>query len=177
MELVGGGEDMARRRYRAFVEAGMGRELENPAEKVYGGMILGGTEFIKETLRKLKEEYLSKPEISHRRTLQLVETADEIMAAVAGRYETSVEEIMAGRQREARNVAIYLLKQHTGMTNRAIGERCGRLTYSAVTKACGMLEGQMEKNRRLRTVVGRIERNLSRFKGLPLCCSLRGCLI
>jgi REP-associated tyrosine transposase len=58
LELVGGGKDKARRRYRAFVEAGMGRELENPTEKVYGGMILGGTEFIKETLGKLKEEYL-----------------------------------------------------------------------------------------------------------------------
>jgi chromosomal replication initiation ATPase DnaA len=90
---------------------------------------------------------------------------DEIIAAVAGRYETAVEEIMAGRQREARNAAIYLLKRHTGMTNRAIGEQCGRVTYSAVTKACGKLEGEMEKNRRLRTLVRGIERELSRFKG------------
>ena len=164
-ELVGGGKDKARSRYRAFVEAGTGRELENPTAKIYGGMILGGAKFIKETLRKLKEEYLGKPEISHRRTLKSAEMADEIMSAVGGRYKISGEGSAAGRQREARNVAIYLLKKHTGMTNRATGERCGGLTYSAITKACGKLEGEMAKNRRLQTLVARVEKDLSRFKG------------
>jgi putative transposase len=163
--LVGGGKDRAGRRYRSFVEAGMGRELENPGKKVYGGMILGGTEFIKGTLRKLKEEYSGKPEISHRRTLKSAEMGDEIMAAVAVGYETSVEQVTAGQQREVRDVAIYLLKKHTGMANRSIGERCGGITYSAVTKVCGRLEGEMERNRRLRTLIGRIERDISRFKG------------
>lgn len=165
LEVVGGGKDKARRRYRAFVEAGLGLELDNPTEKVYGGMILGKTEFIKETLLKLKEECMGKLEISHRRTLKSAELGDEIMAAVAGRYQTSVEEITTGRPREARNVAVYLLKKHTSMSNRAIGEQCGGLTYSAVTKVCGRLEGEMEKSRRLRTIVGRIEGDLSHFKG------------
>lgn len=165
LEVVGGGKDKARRRYRAFVEAGMGLELDNPMDEVYGGMILGRTEFIKETLLKLKEEYLGKPEISYRRTFKSAEIGDEIMDAVAGRCQTSVEEITAGRLREARNIAIYLLKKHTAMTNRAIGERCGGLTYSAVTKTCGRLEREMKKSRRLRALVGRIEGDLSRFKG------------
>jgi hypothetical protein len=165
LELFGGGKDKAMGQYRTFVEAGMEEDLENPEKKIYGGMILGGTQFIKEALRRLKSEYIGKREISHRRSLKSAEMADEIMNAVAGGYETSVEEITEGRDREMRNVAIYLLKKHTGMANRDIGERCGGLTYSAVTKACRKLEGQMGKIRSLRTSVGRIERKLSQFKG------------
>src|SRR3990172_4154613 len=41
LEVVGGGKDKARTRYRAFVGAGMGLELDNPTEEVYGGGGLG----------------------------------------------------------------------------------------------------------------------------------------
>jgi REP element-mobilizing transposase RayT len=68
--LVGSGKPDSRGRYRAFVEAGVGLEIENPADKVYGGMILGSADFINEALGKLKEGYDSKPEISHRRALR-----------------------------------------------------------------------------------------------------------
>lgn len=165
LELVGGGKAQARKRYRAFVEAAMGREMENPTEKVYGGMILGGTEFIKETRRKLKEEYLGKAEISHRRILRSVGMGDEIVSLVAGRYKVAVQDIVEGRQREARKVTIYLLKKHTGMTNGEIAEQFGGVSYSAVTKTYRRLEEEMGKNRRLRTLIGRIDRELSHVNG------------
>ena len=60
---------------------------------------------------------------------------------------------------------IYLLKRHTGMANRAIGEQFAGLSYSAVTKSCRSLEEGMGKNRRLRTIIGRIDRELSHVKG------------
>jgi REP-associated tyrosine transposase len=165
LQLVGGGEDKAQRRYRAFVEAGIGRELENPTKDVYGGMILGGTQFVKETLRKLKDEYLGKTEISHRRTLKSAEMSDEIMEKVARRYQISTEEILEGSHREARKVAVYLLKKHTGMANRTIGERFRGLGYSAVTKIHRRLEEAMRKNRRLRSLVSSVEQDMSHVKG------------
>lgn len=165
LELVGGGKAQAGKRYRAFVEAAMDREMEDPTEKVYGGMILGGTAFVKETLRKLKEEYLGKAEISHRRVLKSAGMAGEIVSLVGGRYKVTVEDIVEGRQREARKAAIYLLKKHTGMTNGEIAEQFGGLSYSAVTKTCQRLEEEMGKNRRLRSVIGRIDRELSHVKG------------
>jgi hypothetical protein len=71
VQLVGGGKSDGSKRYRSFVESGMNRGLENPAAESYGGLILGGTEFIKDTLRKLKAEHLGKAEISHRFSLCL----------------------------------------------------------------------------------------------------------
>ncbi len=46
----------ARKKYRNYVEAGIGADIESPLENVYGGMILGGERFIKETLKRIKEE-------------------------------------------------------------------------------------------------------------------------
>jgi putative transposase len=165
LQLVGGGKADARKQYRAFVEAGMDREPENPTKNLYGGLILGGTEFIKEMLRKLKVEYLGKTEISHRRFLKSAGMHDEIMALVAEKYQVSEEDVLEGRRREAKKVAIYLLKKHTGMANRAIGEQFGGLSYSAVAKTCGRLEEEMGKKRRLRTLISRMEKELSHVKG------------
>ncbi len=37
--------------YHLFVEAGIGKELDDPQRDVYGGIILGGARFTKESLR------------------------------------------------------------------------------------------------------------------------------
>jgi len=40
----------AKKRYRDFVDKTIGLKLENPLKNVYGGIILGGVRFIRETL-------------------------------------------------------------------------------------------------------------------------------
>jgi chromosomal replication initiation ATPase DnaA len=64
---------------------------------------------------------------------------------------------MVGRHPEAKKVAIYLLKKHTGMTNGEIGKRFGGLSYSAVSKICRRLEDEMESIRKLRSLLRGME--------------------
>jgi len=165
LRMVGAGKSDSRERYRAFVEAGDGRDPESPTAKIYGGMILGGSSFVKETLKKLKDEYWGKAEISHRRALQTADRSEDVMALVAKRYNVTVDDVMTGRNPEAKKVAIFLLKKHTGMTNAAIGKQFGGVSYSAVTKTCRRLEEDTKKSRNLRAMIAHIDRELSNVKG------------
>lgn len=151
--------------YRAFVEAGVGSDMENPLAGIYGGMIKGKTEFIKESLKKLKDSYEGKAEISHRRALRTADSADDIIAIVAQSKQVTEHDLKQGLHPEAKKIAIYLLKKYTGMTNNEIGRKLGGLTYSAIAKAFSRLEEKMKKDRRLRSAIRKIEGQMSNVKG------------
>ena len=68
---------------------------------------------------------------------------------------------MSKNSSESRNIAIYLMKKFTGMTNRQIGELFGDLSYSAVAKAHQTLSTKLKKDRSLRKRVQEITSNLS----------------
>ena len=51
-------------RRRIYLENGIGDELENPLSNIYGGAILGGASFIKESINRLKGGILNRDETS-----------------------------------------------------------------------------------------------------------------
>lgn len=163
-QMAGTGKKDTVNQYRSFVESELGGDLENPVEKTYGGIILGGQEFIKATLKKQEEDEWDREEVSHRKEFKLARGSEEILTLVARKCRVDVEDMLKGREAEAKKVAIYLVKKHTGMTNQAIGEQFG-VSYSAATKASQRLEDELGKNRGLRIRVSQIERDLSNVKG------------
>jgi hypothetical protein len=62
-------------------------------------------------------------------------------------------------------MAIYLIKRHTGATNAEIGEMFGGVCYSAVAKINERFAREMEENRKLRKMTGKIDMELSNVKG------------
>lgn len=152
-------------KYRVYIEAAIGTEMESPLKNLYGGVILGKERFIKETLKKIKQEYLNKGEISHRKDLRRVYDFEEILDQVAAKYKVSPEEVLDGKPAEAKKIAIYLAKKYTGITNKEIGDRFGGLSYSAVAKVCKRLGEEVEKNRKLRRIVASMDSNMSNVKG------------
>lgn len=155
----------AKQSYREFVESALGRELENPYNRVYGGMILGGESFIKDVLRKLKAQNLQREDISHRRELLGKGDMEDIITHVALAYALPTEEVQQGKNREARKVAIYLIKKHTAVTNREIGERFGGISYSAISKVVERVEREMKKNRSLQQRISHVITIMSHVKG------------
>ncbi len=165
--LIAGHKSEARRKYKAFVETAM-RVNEEPDEvvkDVYGGIILGGTKFIKETLERIKEEYLLKEEVSQRRALQSKYGVEEVLDLVSGKQKISRKDITGNRFPEKRKIAIYLMKKHTQSTNKQIGEMFGGISYSAVAKVYNRFEEELTKNRRIRREVRKIEKTMSNVKG------------
>ncbi len=155
----------ARKRYRTFVESAIGGEMDNPLEKVYGGMILGRESFIKEILGRLRREDWQKEEVSYRRAMEAALGIEDILDTVCKDFKVSREEILKNESGETRKATIYLIKKHTGATNRQIGELFGGISYSAVAKVYQRFSRQMEEDRRLKRKIDRIDRKMSHVKG------------
>ena len=152
------------RSYRDFVEKVIGERPESPFKEVYGGMVLGGQHFVKEVLGRLKGEILQREEVSSRRALQGSWRSEKIIDAVCSCFRISRDKVLQDRK-DYRNVAIYLMKVQTGMTNRDIGNLFGAMSYSAVAKAYTRFTTRLSEDRTLRRKVGQVSAVLSNFKG------------
>lgn len=162
--MLSGQKGDARKRYRAFVESAVGEELDNPLKKVYGGMILGRESFIKEILSRIKEEDWQKEEVSHRRALKGALGTKDVLNAISKHYKVSMEEILRNKSGELRKIAIYMIKRHTGATNRQIGELFGDISYSAVAKAYQRFSKQLGKDKTMRKKIAKIDMKMSYVK-------------
>jgi len=165
LEMLSKQKGGVKKRYRAYVESVLGEELENPLKNIYGGMMLGSNIFIKNILGRIKEDYLQKEEVSHRRALKASLGIDETVEFVSEYFKISKDDILRSESGEARKIAIYLIKRHTAVTNRQIGELFGDISYSAVAKAYQRFKKQLEKDKALRRKIVKIEKEMSYVKG------------
>jgi chromosomal replication initiation ATPase DnaA len=147
-----------------FVDAAVGREVDNPAKDVYGGMILGKIRFIKDTLRRIKEEYHVKDAISNRKALRAAYGIEEVIEGISSHFNVLKSDVMAKKASGPRNIAVYLIKERTGATNRQIGEYFNGLTCSAVAKIYSKITEGMREDRKLRGIVYEVEKALDTFK-------------
>ncbi|MBW2122404.1 MAG: transposase [Deltaproteobacteria bacterium] len=162
--MVSKDQKKARRMYRNFVEKALKQEPDNPLGNIYGGAILGGQTFIRETLSKLRDGILQRREVSHRRVLQASYGFDEIIDAVCSDFEVSRDDLVTGGG-ESRDIAIYLMKRLTGMTNSQIGQLLGGLSYSGVAKVHQRFSTKLARDEPLRKRIKAIKTNLSNVKG------------
>jgi putative transposase len=160
LEMVSKGARGRPERYRDFVEEAIGRGLEDPLKGVYAGAILGRLSFINESLRRLGDGILQREEISYRRELQAGYESEEIIEAISGYFTVSRDDVLKDRA-QWRNMAIYLMKKLTGMTNGQIGQLCGDLSYSAVAKAYQRFSVDLGRDKALRKKVETIRAKLS----------------
>lgn len=154
--------------YRSFVETGLGKELENPLKKVYAGTMLGSEGFVIKVLQRLERSRVENAEISHRQALSLAPSAEEVLGAVCEHFGVTSEAVGGDRRSLARKVGVYLMKKHTGATNRQIGELIGGMSCSAVAKTCQRLSKLIAEDEVLRSEIEGLEKNLSKVKGRPL---------
>ncbi len=157
-------EGEAKKRYRRYVESAVGEELENPLKGVYGGIILGGERFIKDVLKRLKGGSLQKEEVSHRRALKAALGTEEILEAISKHFKVARDKIVSSNSGELRKISIYMIKKHTGMINRKIGELFGGISYSAVAKTYQRFLYHLKKDKSLRKTIVEIERKMSYVK-------------
>lgn len=152
----------ARRAYRDYVEKGVDEGGRNPLEDVYGGVILGSRGFSKQALGTLKESALDQEEIARRRELRKFEIED-VIEAVCSYFKVPADRLTEGGK-ELRDMAIYLLKRHTSVMNRQIGELFEGLTYSGVSKANQRFSVRISEERSLRNAVKKITGSMSNVK-------------
>jgi len=151
----------ASRKYRDYVESGLGDQEPSPLEKLYGGIVLGRARFVREVLRGLSDQQLENDEVSYRKALQSGEDAEAIIQRICVARGCAPQDLVSEENRYARDMAIYLLKRQTAATNRKIGEILGGLSYSAVAKAYQRFGKKLLEDNELSREADR----LSRVKG------------
>ena len=83
---------------------------------------------------------------------------------VSHHFGMSLDELK-DRKGEPRNMTIYLLKTHTDMNNRQIGELFGGLSYSAVAKVSERFSAKVNRDPKLRSRLATFSKTLSDVKG------------
>ncbi len=145
--------------YREFIKEGINHKAD-PFKEVYGGFILGRTKFIKEKLKELKEQVASGNYADQGRIVGHI-GREEIAGVIAREYGKELEELrhLKNRPAKERNLAIYLMKRVSALSNIEISKYFN-LSSTAVSKVVGKVEREMVEKKHLRTEV---EQLLSRF--------------
>jgi len=145
------------RRYRNFVMKSID-EKRSPFKEVYGGILLGSTRFIKEKLKELKGQIEGK-HVSYKGELKGYIEKEEILELIKKEYGREVEDLRGRNRRDrVRKIAIYLMRELTGLTNRDIGT-VFNMKHSAVSKAALGLEREMAEDAGLKREVARLVSN------------------
>ncbi|MBU1147498.1 MAG: transposase [Candidatus Omnitrophica bacterium] len=142
--------------YREFVHQGVGTK-EEPFKEVYGGFILGRTDFIKSALDELQDQVEGLNEVSYKGLMRKQVVREAIVAGVEEAYGRSLEQIRQSKKRpmNEKKVLIYLLREMGALTNQDIGALVG-MKKSAVSMAVKSLEEEMTRNSGLRKEVENI---------------------
>jgi putative transposase len=157
--------DAAREKYRAFVESALNEEIESPLKKVYGGIILGSVDFIKQVLGKIEIERLENFETSHRRSLRASYLPEEVFMTTCAQFGLDPDEITNTDRNDVRKKCIYLLKKHTSAGNREIGEMLGGVGAATVAKTYQRFAEKLANDARLKKEMRELERKISSVKG------------
>jgi len=155
----------AKKRYKDFVDEAIISESKNPLKNVYGGTILGDKKFITESLSQLKNEDLQRKDISYRRAIQGVYEPEKIIDSVSKYFLIPQCEVLGNKNKEYRNIVIYLIKKYSALTNYRISQLFTNINYSTVAKAYQRFTKKVEEVPLLKKKVKEIVIEMSNVKG------------
>jgi putative transposase len=132
--------EVARRKYEAYViENSM---MENPLQKSYKGIALGGKAFL-QSIKERIEKIGIKREVPETRAIT-EHTAEEIIQKVIADFSIKREDIFDKKRGNFfRQMTLSLLKQFTSMSLKEIGELF-QMDYAAVSQACKRYEEKIK---------------------------------
>ncbi len=157
------------RKYREYVEAGIESRAEYPVEKIVGQAILGSREFVKKVLKGLKKSRGLK-DVTARKKLEGKIELDELYQEVCEYYGAAdlknTTEVKDSDEKRAREMFVFLAKEHTSALNREIAARVGDVSASAVSHQYKRTGRKMQGNKKpARQWRKEVKELASRFSG------------
>jgi putative transposase len=147
--------------YIAFMKQAESETLKTLYERSNLPLLLGTKDFIDDIRHKYSDKKIKKEMPQSR---ELVPERRDIERAIVQFYKLEADEFLQsyrGKYNEARNVAIYLIRKHTGAALKDIGVRFGMNNYSSVGSIITRTKQGMVRDRRLRQRVEEVERLLT----------------
>jgi putative transposase len=159
LSIFGEDRDIAKKRYRDFVESVENEKVNNPSDNAVGGIVLGRTDFVEWVKSEIIKKGPKSKEISQLRRLNSWPKIDDIYQGVSNVFGCGQELILQkGKKRNvARDVAIYLSREMTGETSMELGKRfdlCG----AGITIRHNRVADQLESDPELKVKVDRIRK-------------------
>ena len=157
LDEYGGDNAKGRKAYEKRIKEDIAQGLEI-RDKIIGQSIIGGEEFIE----WIKEKFIKGErdrECPPLRDLQRYRAKEEIMRVITKETGKSFEEIKA-EGRNLRQIAMDILYRIGSIKGVEIGKMF-RVDYSTVSQGRKRLREKMQKDKKLRELVARIEQNLS----------------
>ena len=155
------------KRRQAYINFMKKEEEADMISKLYSKgklpLLLGTKDFIDD----IRHRYLSKTKTNIKDTPQLRELfqeKSEVEKAISSAYQVKVEDLFKsqrGNYNEARNVAIYLIRKHTGASLSDIGDRFEMHSYSSVSSVVSRMQQALRRDINLRQRVEKAERLLT----------------
>lgn len=141
--------------YKVFVDKLISREYDSPLKGVIGSTMLGSEEFI----GLIKEKYIS--ERSEDKDLPALRALKPKLGIED--IENEVDQAIQDKDVLSRGMKIYLSRRHTGENLDVIGRHFG-IGASGVCQAARRIAEKIEKDRKLKKLVMKLDGNLSRMK-------------
>lgn len=147
--------------YKQFVSMGDSQKIEQFFEKKHLPAILGDDSFVERIKRKYFNEK-HHDEVPESKVL--APDMNAIKQAVCSVYRKSPEDLRVSRRggkNEARNVAIYLIRQYTGETLTRIGREFNISKYTTVSSAVLKIGKELQQDKRLKKRINTIEKQFT----------------
>ena len=152
----------AKRNYKDFVEGVDIKTLENPNRMVTEGFILGDSDFV----NWIKGNFLSgrqdEKEIPQLKKLKPRVPLETVANAVCEEFGCNQEQIITkGRKKnKAREVAIYIARDMTGITCKDLGEYFGGVSGALITMMHNRIADESKRNKRLKGRINSIRNQI-----------------
>ena len=150
---------VARRRYAAYLSEA---DATNPLDDAVGGSVLGSESFLQWVKRTVLPRLGETQDVPDRDRLTERPSVDRIVEKVAACYEIPTEHVLSrGHKRnQARDVAIYLSRELTGLRCRESGRHFG-ITGAGITIRCGHMAASIAGDSRLARKIARLRREIN----------------
>ncbi|MCF6148161.1 MAG: hypothetical protein E3K37_05835 [Candidatus Kuenenia sp.] len=152
LKEFGNDEKKSRVEYRKLIREQAGQE-KKILDEVKCGLILGSEEFIGWVQKEFINRFSARDaELPQKRLVGDNGIIEKVLDEVAKYFEVEQSQLLLRKRRvpqKDRDVCMYILKEHSGLDNKRIGEVFG-VSLSAVTKAALRISEQMKSERRFK---------------------------
>ncbi len=160
LEMLGPNKSRQLSSYKRFISMDDSNEIEQFFKKKNIPSILGDDSFVD----NIKEKYFKeKQHMEVPESKILSPDINRIKQVVCSKYRANPEDLIVskrGETNEARNAAIYLIRQYTGEKLMRIGREFNISKYSTVSSVILKMGNELQKDKKLKKRINDIEKLL-----------------
>jgi len=162
LSCFGKNKKEGKKNYQKFVEDIDVKAVENPHKNLIGGFILGEPDFV----NWIKEIFLSSKkedkEIPQLKELMPRLTPEAVVSEVCKEFAIDKEAVIKKgmKRNKARDMAIYLSRNHSGITCKELGMYFGNVSGTTITMAYNRVEKEIMQNKRVKGKLNKIKKRI-----------------